>query len=363
MSKRKRRYTSRHGRVSSLRGESPGTIRIDPEALRPSIRLVGYGPEDVHDQPISKPAEIKSLIGKWPVTWIMVQGLGDAQVLTEIGEAFDLHNLALEDVVNQGQRPKAEPYEDHIFVVVRVPSSDAQAGSDQVSFFLGPNYVISFQDRPDPLFDPVLARLQVATGRLRKCGADYLLYALLDALIDGFFPVLDQIGEEMERIEAEVIADPDTEVMVELQAAKARLREMRRIVRPLRDCLNVLFRDDSEFVQEGTKLYLRDALDHAVQATDFVDSLREMTSDLMGVYLSSASNRMNEVMKALTLVASIFIPLSFIVGLYGMNFNPEASSLNMPELNWAYGYPFVLGMMAVIAGGLVFYFYRKGWLG
>lgn len=363
MSKRKRRYTSRHGRVSARRGESPGTIRIDPEALRPSVKLVGYGPEGVHEQPIHEPAEIKALTGKWPVTWIIVQGLGDARILTEIGEAFDLHGLALEDVVNQGQRPKAEPYEDHIFVVARVPSAENHAGSEQVSFFLGNNYVISFQDRPDPLFDPVLARLQVATGRLRKSGADYLLYALLDALIDGYFPVLDQIGEEMEGMEAEVISDPDTEVMLQLQAAKAKLREMRRIVRPLRDCLNVLYRDDSEFVQEGTKLFLRDALDHALQATDFVDSLREMTTDLMSVYLSSASNRMNEVMKALTLVASIFIPLSFIVGLYGMNFNPEVSPLNMPELNWAYGYPFALGLMAVVAGGLVLYFRRKGWLG
>jgi len=360
---RKRRFTSRHGRVHSRPGESPGTLRIDPEAIPPQVRLIGFGPDAFVDRPITRPADIRSLKGKWPVTWIIVQGLGDVQVLTEIGKAFDLHGLALEDAVSQGQRPKAEPYEDHIFIVARTPSADNHAASDQVSFFLGSNYVISFQDRPGTLFDPVLSRLQSATGRLRKSGADYLLYSLLDALIDGYFPILDQIGEEMESIESEIISDPGEVSVRRLQAAKAKLREMRRIVRPLRDLLNELYRAESDFVREDTKVYLRDALDHAVQAIDFVDSLREMSTDLMSVYLTSTSNRMNEVMKALTLVTSIFIPLSFIASIYGMNFNPNTSALNMPELNWVYGYPFALVLMAVTAVALLFYFRRKRWLG
>jgi magnesium transporter len=341
-------------------GLAPGTLRIPPDASKPVIDVIGYGPDGFEEKPVADPKRLASALAQWPVTWVNVVGLGDEATLRAVAETFNLHRLALEDVVDTGQRPKVEPFEDHLFIVLRYPHADGS--SEQIAVFLGANSVLVFQERPGDCFAPLRERVRNGKGLLRRSGADYLAYALLDAVIDSYFPALERAAQQLHALEDTILASPDNTIVGQIRVMKSDLQELQRIAWLHHDVAHMLIRSETKFITEGTKLYLRDCADHAEHVKDVVAAHRDAAADLMNAYLSSMSIRMNEVMKVLTIIASIFIPLSFVAGIYGMNFNTEASRFNMPELNWVVGYPVALGLMGIIAAGLLFYFRKKRWL-
>lgn len=344
-------------------GSTPGLLIAVPGSPTPAVRAIAYGPDDIVEHEIGDIDEIEPMIGRAPVTWVNVDGLGDVEIIRRIGAIFELHHLALEDVVNVHQRPKVEEYGEHLFIVLRMAQLNGHVGTEQVSIFLGDGYVLTFQERPGDCFEPVRDRLRRHRGRIREGGADYLAYALIDAVIDAYFPVLETYGEAIEDLEDELAEQVDSSIAARVHAVKRDLLTLRRAIWPLREMVNALLRDRSPRITEATAVYLRDCYDHAIQLLDIVETYRDIASGLIDLYLSALSNRLNEVMKVLTIIATIFIPLSFVAGVYGMNFAPRASPYNMPELEWYYGYPFALGLMAAVAAGLVYYFYRKGWIG
>ena len=340
-------------------GKAPGTLSIDPDWPRPVLRIMAYRPEEFVEKEIEV-EEIPEFLEAWSVVWVNVDGLGDEAVLRRLGEIFSLHRLALEDVVNLGQRAKVEAYEEDLFIVARSPGGPGVPG-EQLTFLLGEGYVLSFQESPGDSFDGVRERIRHGKGKIRKSGADYLAYALLDAVIDSYFPVLEVISESLEALEQEVLSSPDRSTVAQIYEVKRRLLDLRRTIWPHREALNSLIRDSGDFVSDETALYFRDTYDHCLRIAEMVDSQRDLCSDLMATYLSVVSNRMNEVMKVLSIIGTVFIPLGFIAGLYGMNFDPEASPFNMPELGWYLGYPFALLLMGSVALGLLIYFWKKGW--
>lgn len=307
--------------------------------------------------------DIDALKDRFPVLWIDVDGLGDIATLRAIGDKFGLHALALEDVVNVHQRPKVEEYEDHLFIVCRMPHTHRHLGTEQVSLFLSRDIVITFQERPGDCFEPVRNRLRAQRGRIRSEGPNYLAYALLDAVTDAYFPVLETIGEQLDIVEEEIMSRPHPDDVKRIHRLKRDLLTVRRAIWPQREMLNTIIRDDSPLIRENTKIYMRDCFDHTFQLMDLIETYREIVSDLTDVFLSAQSTRMNEVMKVLTVIATIFMPLTLISSIYGMNFDTRASPWNMPELGWAYGYPVAMAGMAVIAAGMIVYFRKRGWIG
>jgi magnesium transporter len=342
-------------------GTAPGTLISHPDAGPPVIRVTGYGPDTFDELEVVAPAELAALRGRWPVVWVDVEGVGDAESVAAIGEVFGLHRLALEDVMNVHQRPKVEEYADYLFGVTRMASLGERVDTEQVSLFMGEGWVLTFQERPGDCWDLVRERLRLGRGRMRSQGPDFLFYALFDAVVDHFYPILEEFGVRMEVLEEEVIESPRKELVGVIHAARRDLIALRHMMWPMRDAVGQLYRDPSHLVTEDTRLYLRDSYDHTIQVIDLLENYREMASALMEVYLSSVNQRMNEVMKVLTIIATIFIPLTFIAGVYGMNFDPEASPWNMPELNWYWGYPAVMLFMLGIALGLLGFFKKKGW--
>ncbi|WP_218080600.1 magnesium/cobalt transporter CorA [Anthocerotibacter panamensis] len=346
-------------------GSMPGTLAI-PEHAHPSVlRLIDYRVDSVQETRLNAPEACTQFLDTESVTWVDVQGLGSEEILQRLGQVFGLHPLVLEDVVNVPQRPKVEEYDEHLLIIARMVFPGTQGAgftSEQVSFILGKRYLLTVQEEPElDCFEHVRKRIRASKGCIRREQADYLMYSLLDAIIDGFFPVLEDYGERLEALEDEVVERPTRQTLEKIHAIRRELLALRRAVWPQRDALNALIRDANHLVSREVRVYLRDCYDHAVQVLDMVETYRELASSLMEVYLSSVSNRMNEVMKFLTVVSSIFIPLTFIAGVYGMNFNPDKSPWNMPELDWYWGYPLALLLMAVVAAGLTTYFWRKGW--
>ncbi len=363
-----RRHKRRHRHVGlrtrTKPGTSPGTLLVDPAAPRPVIRVMAYGPDRLLEREGIAPEDTKEFLGRWPVTWISVAGLGDTAVLEKLAEVFGIHGLALEDVVNVHQRAKVEQYGQLQFVVARAASLDQDLHTEQVSFFLGADFVLSFHEgHGEGPFELVRERIRTSKGRNREEGPDYLLYSLLDAVVDGYFPLLEGYGERIEALEDLIIHKPDNEIIFRIREIRRDLLMIRRSTWPLRELLNALLRDPIPHIMDTTRIYLRDCYDHTVHVIDILEIYRELGSGLMEDYLSSINNQMNQAMRVLTVFAAIFIPLSFIASLYGMNFNTSRSPLNMPELNWYWGYPFVLLVMAATAGGLLWYFRQKGWLG
>ncbi len=344
-------------------GTAPGTLvpAEAPTTAKVRIRVLHYDEENLEERELASADECAAYRGSGGVTWINVDGLHDVSQLQKLGEIFGLHPLALEDVLNVGQRPKLDEYDEQQFIVMKDLGWDGHIRSEQMSFFLGADYVITLQEEPGDCFDPVRERLRKGKGRLRRCGADYLAYALVDALVDQAFPLLEKVGERIEELEAEVLENPSRETLLGIREVKHALLLIRRAAWPQREVIHAMQREDSRFVKKETRVYLRDLYDHTIQILDMIESYRDVTAGMLDVYLSSLSHRMNEVMKVLTIIATIFIPLTFVVGLYGMNFNTHASPWSMPELNWPFGYPLVLLVMLGMAAGMVLYFRRKGW--
>ncbi len=353
-------------------GMAPGTLVIDEDASPTELTLIDYSETSAIRRRLRSPEEAAQHLDTHSISWIDLQGLGNEDVLNRLGKVFHLHPLVLEDVVNVPQRPKVEYYDDQVLIITRMvmmaPDSkddDPHFISEQLSFVLGQNYLLTVQEELNQdCLDPVRNRIRQDMGRIRSEGADYLTYALLDAVIDAYFPVLEEYGEYIESLEDEVIFNPTRETVQKIYRVRRELMSLRRSIWPQRNALNQLIRDvssDSQLISTESRVYFQDCYDHVVQVLDIVETYRELTANLMDVYLSSVSNRMNEVMKTLTVISSIFIPLTFIVGVYGMNFNTQVSPWNMPELDAYWGYPLCWAGMIAIALALSYYFWRKGW--
>ncbi|MBD0266690.1 MAG: magnesium/cobalt transporter CorA [Cyanobacteria bacterium Co-bin8] len=346
-------------------GSLPGTLRIKADAAPPTIVLIDYNEAEAIRVTLETPEECADYLDTESVSWIDLQGFGSEDILQRLGQVFQLHPVVLEDVVNVPQRPKTENYEDQLLIVLHMAVAlpdQSRYVREQVSLVLGPNYLLTVQEEPDyDPFEPIRDRIRYKKGTIRQRGADYLAYALIDAVVDGLFPVLELFGERIEFLEDEVIRQPNVQTLAKIHQIKRELLALRRSIWPQRDAIAALLRDDCPLIRPEVRIYLKDCYDHTVQILDMVETYRELASSLMDVYLSSASNKMNEVMKTLTVISTIFIPLTFIAGIYGMNFNPEASPFNMPELNWYWGYPLAWGLMIAIALGLIYFFKRRGW--
>ena len=338
-------------------GAPPGTLVIDPESPTPEITVIAYGADAMVERRIDDPDRIGEFLGRWPVTWVNVSGLGSAETIQHVGRVFSLHPLAVEDVVHVHQRPKVERYAEHHFIVLRMAEWKGRLRTEQLSLFLGKNYVLTFQEQRGDCLDPIRHRIRNSVGQVRLAGADYLTYAIVDAVVDGYFPVLEAYGDRLEAIEDELVLHPARNAILRIHEVKHDLLVLRRAVWPLREAIDSLFPDTTPLVEESTRVYLRDCYDHTIRVIDLVENYREIAASLTDIYLSSVSNRMNEIMKVLTIIATIFMPMSFVAGVYGMNFH------NMPEIGWRWGYPVSLVLMAGIAGSQLLYFWRKGWLG
>jgi len=323
------------------------------------ITIIDYDEAQFQEKEISAIEECLSFKDKPTTTWINVDGLHQVEVLERIGDCFGLHPLVLEDTLNTGQRPKVEDLGDYIYVVLKMLYAEEENGEiteEQLSIVLGPAFVISFQEGGGDVFDPIRERIRNGRGRARKMGADYLAYSLLDSVVDNYFIVLEKLGERIEFLEEELVANPTTETLHAIHALKRDMIFLRKSVWPLREIISGLERGESALIQESTVIYFRDVYDHTIQVIDTVETFRDMVSGMLDIYLSSVSNRMNEVMKVLTVITTIFIPLTLIAGIYGMNFR------YMPELGWRWGYPMVWLVMLAMAGLMLVYFRRKRWL-
>ncbi|MGB5963603.1 MAG: magnesium/cobalt transporter CorA [Coleofasciculaceae cyanobacterium] len=346
-------------------GSSPGTLNIEEDAPPPEIILIDYNEAKRVRLKLNNPEDCIPYLDTETVSWIDVLGLGCEDILQRLGQVFELHPLVLEDIVNVPQRAKVEDHENHLVIIshmVLLKENSTGFWNEQVSLVLGKHYLLTVQEEPSrDCFGPVRDRIRSGKGTIRKQKADYLAYTLIDSIIDGFFPVLEAYGERIEELEDEVVANPTRRTIEKIYQMRRELLALRRAIWPQRDAINSLIRDGSDLISTEVRIYLRDCYDHAIQVMDMVETYRELSSGLMDIYLSSVGNKMNEIMKFLTVMSSIFIPLTFIAGIYGMNFNTEKSPLNMPELNWYWGYPVCLAAMFVIAVGLIYFFWQRGW--
>ena len=347
-------------------GTSPGTLikhkKVPGSALK--IILSDYTDVDYHEQVLTRPEECISFMEKKTITWVHVQGDAEPDTMRELGNIFGLQPLALEDVINTGQRPKIDEYREHLFIVISHPVIDAdtkEVSLDQVSLFIGKDFVISFHPGETDLFEPIRKRLRNHVGRIREKDSDYLTYALIDIVIDEGYPVLEWLGDEIEQLEDELLEQPTQDSLRKLHHLKRTLIILRRMLWPQRDVLSKLVRSDNTRMSENNRIYFNDCYDHTIQIMELNETYRDMVTGMMDIYLSSVSFRLNEIMRVLTVIATIFIPLTFIVGLYGMNFSNPKSPWAMPELHWYYGYPIVLVVMLIVVTGMLFYFKKKNW--
>jgi len=348
-------------RRSKKAGLPPGTLIHIGEKKAETVRItvIDYDEQNFQEKQVANIEECFPFKATPTVTWINIDGLHQIDIIEKLGQHFELHPLILEDILNTGQRPKCEDYEKYIFTVLKMLefNDENQAiQSEQVSLVLGPNLVISFQEIVGDVFEQIRDRIRNSKGRIRKMAADYLAYTLIDAIVDNYFFVLERIGEQIESMEEELIAKPSDKTVRKIHALKRDLIFIRKSVWPLRELINSLEKVESSLISNSTEPYLRDVYDHTIQVIDTVETYRDMVSGMLDIYLSSISNRMNAVMKVLTIIATIFIPLTFVAGIYGMNFK------YMPELEWRWGYALVLLVMIAIAVVMLLYFRRKKWL-
>jgi len=345
----------------------PGTLIIDPQSPKPVLTVFGYSPDSFEERTLAHPDEVKEFIRKWPLTWLNVDGLGDEATLRSIGEIFNIHPLALEDIADTSQRAKVEQYDNRAtFIVVPMPhpvEHEHEFTTEQLCLYLGEHFVVSFQQTaPGDCLEVIRERIRHKKGRVRTSNAAYLAYALVDTVIDAFFPIVSTMGDSLDELEARIMEDSKSSQIFDIREVKVNLMRVRRAVWPMRDAILNMTNMDQVWGPD-LRPYLRDATDHVARLMDLIETDRMMASDLMELYLNSASNRLGEVNKFLTVVATIFIPVGAIASIYGMNFDMEKSAWNMPELRWTYGYPFALGLMLTVAATFLFIFWRRGWLG
>ncbi len=322
------------------------------------ITQIEYGEDTCNQSNISSKdlSEIKQSEGK--AIWLNIEGLNETEVLAQIGDKFGLHPLVMEDILNTDQRPKIEFSQDYMYICAKMLNYDRKLGEfdiEQISLVLGKNFVISFCEKDTDIFAPVIKRLSLSAGRIRKLGTDYLMYCLLDIIVDNYFTVLEDFSEEIEVAEDELIVQSTSKTLKTIHKLKRQVLFLHKAVWPLRDVLSSLERGESELINDSTNIFIRDLYDHVVQAMDTTETIRDILSSMLDIYLSSTSNRMNEIMKVLTIISTVFMPLSFIVGIYGMNIR------NMPELGWPYMYPVLWGVMIAIVAFMLYYFKKKKW--
>ncbi len=348
-------------RLYKKAGLPPGTLIHIGERKLKSVRItvMDYDENSFQEKQVAKIEDCFEFKKTPTVTWINIDGLHDVEIIERIGKQYDFHPLVLEDILHTGQRPKFEDLENYIYIVLMMLRFDDESQtviSEQVSLVLGPNYVISFQENIGDVFEQIRERIRNSKGKIRKMGSDYLMYSLLDAIVDGYFLIMEKLGEKIELMEDELVSDTTEKTLQLIHNMKREMVGLRKSVWPLRELISGLERSESDLIRDTTNVYLRDVYDHTIQVIDTVESFRDMVSGMLDIYLSSISNRMNAVMKVLTIIATIFIPLTFIAGVYGMNFK------NMPELKWRYGYFGVWVVMVIVTGGMLFYFKKKKWL-
>lgn len=340
-------------------GSEPGTLSIEPGAKPSRIILIDYDKDHAVRKVDITPKACTPYLGTNTISWMDIQGLGSEEVLTQVGDIFTLHPLLLEDVVNVPQRPKVQDYKQQLLIIaqmVRINKEKDGFDTEQVGFVLGKNYLLTFQEEElEDCFEMVRERIRTNQGKVRQLGADYLTYLLLDSLIDGYFPVVEHYEERIEELEDEIVLHPSGQTMQKLYELRRELLALRRLIWPLRNVLNVIIRDHDTVITDDIQIYFRDSYDHIIQLLEIIEAYRELASSLMDVYMSAMGNKMNEIMKFLTVIATIFNPLTFIAGVYGMNFE------NMPELKWPWGYFICWTVMLGVAGGLIYYFWCKGW--
>lgn len=353
-------------------GAAPGTLEVDQNANKPVISITSFSKDTLREQPLRNVSEIHGQLQNFPelTHWIEIRGLGDRKMLEDISDQFMIHRLEMEDVINTYQRPKLEEHPHHLFVISRLMSRrNGSLVNDQSSMFVMSNYVITMQDSYDDAFVHVRARIRSSKTNIRNGGPGYLAYALLDSSVDAYFPLLEQLGEQLDELEDGLLTNVQRSYLNRIQSVKRELILFRRTAFAERDKVNDLLRTATPFIPESTKLYLRDTYDHTIQVMELVESYKEITASLMDIYLSSTSNRLNQIMKVLAIISTIFIPLTFIVGVYGMNFSytdpvsGKVLPLNMPELYHPFGYAGVMLFMLIVVVIQLIVFWKKGWLG
>ncbi len=342
-------------------GSAPGALEFvgEKKMEKARLRLIDYDERGANEVEMEDVSECFPLKETPTVSWINIDGLHDTDLIARLGEAFGLHPLLLEDIVNTNQRPKFEDFGDYIHIAMKMLTFDKEEGhvhQEHLSLVLGPHWVISFQERVGDFFEPVRNRIRSGKGRVRRMGPDYLAYCLMDAVVDNYFVAMEGIGERLETLDDELMGDPTTDTLAAIHGMKREAILMRRAVWPLREVVSGLERSESRLVKKATSVFIRDLYDHTIQVADTVDTYRDVVSSMMDLYLSVVSNRMNEVMKVLTIIATIFIPLTFVAGIYGMNFE------NMPELGWHYAYYAVWVVIIALGVTMVLYFRRLRWL-
>ncbi len=347
-------------KMSKKSGLAPGTLVHVGEKRTGKVRIsvIDYDQSFCEERKVDKIEDCYEYKEKDTITWINIDGVHDLGIIEKIGKKFELHPLVLEDIGDTAQRPQLEDFHDHIFIVLKMLYYNAKKEEiivEQVSIIFGSNYVISFQEQEGDVFDSIRERLRQGKGRVRKMGADYLAYTLIDAIVDNYFLILESFGEDLEKIEENLASNPGPDVLTVIHRLKRDAILLRKAIWPLREIISGLQRVESSLIKENTLIYFRDVYDHTIQVIDTTEAFRDMVSGMLDIYLSSVSNRMNEVMKVLTIFASIFIPLTFVAGVYGMNFK------YMPELEWHWAYFAVLGFMALVGITMVLYFKRKKW--
>lgn len=343
-------------------GLPPGTpVYVGERAGQPiRMTLIDYNEAELKEQTLEKIEDCFDYKTTSTVTWINIDGIHDVEIVEKIGRQFNLHPLTMEDIVHPGQRPKFEEYDTYLFIVVRMlqySHENAAVTGEQVSFVVGDNFLITFQEAVGDVFEQIRQRLRMGKGRIRKMGSDYLAYSLVDAIVDHYFAILEEMGEKIETLEEQLLSDPEESILGTIHYMKREVMTLRKSVWPLRELLSSIQRTDSTMIKQGTRVYLRDVYDHTVQILDMIENFRDVVAGMLDIYLSSLSNRMNAAMKVLAIIATIFIPLSFIAGVFGMNFK------HMPELQWGWAYPW--GFWGIILASvliMVYVFRRNKWL-
>jgi magnesium transporter len=361
MQKKIKRTSKFFKKASKKAGMSPGIlVHVGEQKIETArISMMSYDPARLEEKELNYIEDSFAYRDTPPVSWINIDGLHEVEMIEKIGTHFGIHPLTQEDIVNTGQRPKVEDFEDYIYLVLKMLKFDETSGhivSEQVSLILGPHYLISFQETQGDVFNSVRERIRKGRVHIRKSGPDYLAYALIDAVVDHYFLILEKMGERIEHFEEQLHVQPTPEILQAIYDLKREMIYFRKQVWPMREVLNTWQKAESALVQEANTVFIRDVYDHTIQVIDTIESFRDIISGMMDLYLSTVSNKMNEVMKVLTIMATIFIPLTFVAGIYGMNFK------YMPELEWKWSYPVLWMVLIVIFVGMVFYFKHKKWL-